>query len=161
VSVEDRAAFLLRHPEQAGLHLLVKGRRVILRIVHEPAFTAHRSWSLYAPSQDDARLLVLRLTREPSVDPIDPKLVNRVAYLDPAAAANLLVEGAAIRVPVFDNGRRHGIGIDGEIWTFRSGDLFTGASLEWWCDGPPEWKPFADWARRVAAFLDSAHEARD
>jgi hypothetical protein len=156
VSLEDRAAFLLRHPEQAGLHLLLKGRRLVVRVVHEPAFVAHRSWSLYRGAPDDMRLLVLRLTREPSVDPIDPKLVNHVSYLDPAAAVALLDEGAAIRVPVFDNQGRHGIGIDGEIWTFQSGDRFTGARLEWWCDGPPEWKPFADWTRRLAEFLDRA-----
>ena len=151
--IEDRAAFLLRHPEDAGLGLLIKGRRLVLRIIHEPAFTAHRSWSLYAASRDDSRLLLLRLTREPSVDPIDPKLVNRVSYLEANAADELLAEGAAIRIPpiVLDAA----LGLDGEFWNFEGGDFFWNTKLCWWCEGPPAWKALDDWTRRLTAFLDA------
>ena len=48
------------------------------------------------------------------------------------------------------------IGLDGERFGFEyCASFLIRARLEWWCDGPAEWKAFTDCVARLRALLQS------
>ena len=48
---------------------------------------------------------------------------------------------ASIRIPLHT---KRPIGLDGESFGVHAGNEF---AVEWWCDGPPEWKDLINWTR--------------
>ncbi len=47
-------------------------------------------------------------------------------------------------------------GCDGETFGFESYGFLGRLCVEWWCDGPLDWKPFTDWVAEGRSLLESA-----
>lgn len=163
LDLEQRAAYLLTHPEETGLRQLLRRQKLLVRVVHSPAFEPHRAWSVYRPRKEErgGSLLLLRLTWDQSVEPQTPgsdapKVVDRVAYVPQSRLEAVLAQGAGIRIPFFCGDGPWGL--DGETWTVDAGEYFNTSKLEWWCDGPDAWRPFIEWVRNLAALLDELVE---
>lgn len=50
------------------------------------------------------------------------------------------------------------IGIDGETFGLQTYGASDSTRLEWWCEGPREWRPFTEAAGRLRNFLDGLFE---
>ncbi len=50
---------------------------------------------------------------------------------------------------------RPAIGLDGETFGFQNHASSDTIRLEWWCDGPKEWRPLIKAVGRMRDFLDS------
>src|SRR5687768_7540879 len=80
-----------------------------------------------------------------------PSLSVRDAVVHTGDYDVLLDEGSRLRIPVV--GLEESLGLDEETWGITSNAFLARPCLEWWCDGPGEWRDFTDWVARLRNFL--------
>ena len=88
--------------------------------------------------------MVREVTRELAAEPSPPTL--RYALIPSRRVQAALDELAARPIPLIEG---H-FGLDGETFGIAMGHLgVTSLHLEWWGDGPAEWKSVTTWARQL------------
>ena len=169
----------LEHPERLEPREAVEQLRPLLRLWRYPSltFSDHQSWTIFTPPRnqpDEQMALVRQVTWESPHDlsrfahPLEwlkqghrapPSLSVCDAEIAYSLLSPLLDDLARISVPVA--GVKPLWGLDGERFGFeyRAASSFLCAQLEWWCDGPKEWRAFIDCVARLRALLQKfSHE---
>lgn len=140
----------------------------VLQLCAYPAFGDAHSYTIFA-EKDYARPL-LRHThwkrvydRQRFLDPMmglregwhtEPTLaVNDVTLAEPPFAA-LMKKGQQIHIPLI--GVETEFGLDGEHFSLQMPNFWGGFRLNWWGDGPPEWRELTAWVHELEAFLSQA-----
>ena len=171
--LESRAFWALEHPAQLEPCGVVDKLRMMLRLWRYPAFEQYRAWAIFAPGRGTLSAETDVLVREVVWD--SPHDLSRFAnplewlkqgyrtppsvYVRDAKIAysqiSALLENLA-RLPVPIAGVQTLIGIDGEGCGFEyCASFLIRARLEWWCDGPAEWRTFIDCVTRLRVLLQS------
>jgi hypothetical protein len=163
---EERALSYLRDATTIPSAPPLTGYRLRFRLWHYPAFDAYRSWSVFELSRrrEPASLLVRQVTwdrlhdcqrlRNPLLGLQEgfhshPKIEVRDRPLDASELAARLAAAHSVSVPIV--GRDRGITLDGVTFGYEEED--GSPRLEWWCDGPAEWREFTTWAREMMQWL--------
>src|SRR5262245_23893922 len=135
-----------------------------------PAFSAHKSWTIFKSRSQNSQIVA----REASwdfladnarlADPLvgfkqgfhtNPTVVVRDGKLPDDEFSILIEEGRRLNILLI--GIERGVGLDGEI----SGIELFGLDrvrLEWWCEGPKEWRALTDWVEKFRDFLSNQIE---
>ena len=168
--LESRARWTLEHPEQLEPRQTVDHAHVVLRLWKHSSFSDYSSWSVLRPTGrnvDNQALAVRKVVWERATDlrrfndPMEwlkqgyhapPTIIVRDAAMLATPIDAMLAEVALVPVPVAGIAAR--MGLDGETFGFEQKESgFWGVRLEWWADGPEEWRAFTnDVARMRAAF---------
>ncbi len=170
--LRSRAFQALEHPEQLEPREAVEQLRPLLRLWRYPSltFADHRSWTIFTTPRNhpgERMVLVREVTWDSPHDlsrfanPLEwlkqghrapPSLRVRDVKLAYSLLSPLLDDLAQLPVPVA--GVKPLWGLDGERFGFEYSDSsFLRARLEWWCDGPAEWKAFTDSVARLRVLL--------
>jgi hypothetical protein len=169
--LETRARWALEHPERLEPREVVEDVRPVVRLWHYPAFSDYACWAVFRPARrnmSDQSGIVRRVIWEWThdlrrfADPLEwlkqgyrapPTIVVRDARMPADQFAPLLAELALAPVPAA--GIAAYWGLDSETFGFENVESgFLRVRLEWWCDGPEEWRAFT----RCVAHLRGALE---
>lgn len=171
--LQSRAFWALEHPGQIEPREAIDRLRQMLRLWQYPAFDQYRAWAVFIPRRevlvDETRVLVREVIwnrlhdLQRFANPLEwlrqgyrtpPLLHVRDVEIAYSHLSSLLDELARLPVPVA--GIQPRWGLDGETFGFEHGDsLFLHIQLEWWGDGPTEWKVFTDCVAHLRALLQS------
>jgi hypothetical protein len=168
-ALEAQAFRLLEQAEELEPRMARQSRTLMLRLWHYPSFDAHRSWTVVTSHRTGAPppyLLVREVTWDRLgdsrrlTDPLEglkhgfhsrPSLAVRDAEIAPASLDSFLRTAPLLSFPIIGIGGP--VGLDGESFGIECGDLFQKVRLEWWGNGPPEWRAFTAWAQEIRDFL--------
>jgi hypothetical protein len=163
--LEVRAQRLLEHAREVEPRDVVRRYGSLLRLWHFPAFGPQRTWTILAPGRkapEGARRLVRGITWDSPADrqrledlahdfrPV-PTIRLQEAPLPEDELTQMLNVGAGLAVPFLGIANR--VGIDGEFFGLETYEVSPSARMQWWCDGPAEWRHFTDWVAGLRAFL--------
>lgn len=169
--LERRARQALEHPEAIEPVGVLDRMHVTLRLWRYPAFFNHVAWSVFEPHANEAgkrQTLVREVVWDRAhdlarfSDPLEgvrqgfhspPTLHLRDAAVSSRQYQRLLHDIATHPAPVVQF--RSIIGLDGEQFGIASETGFNSARMEWWGDGPKEWRDFIAAVMRLRAFLQS------
>jgi len=79
---------------------------------------------------------------ESVVESPQPTLTERYEAIDPDWVDSRISELSKIAIPLHTN---RPMGLDGESFGVHMRGEF---QVEWWCEGPDEWRKMVSWARR-------------
>ena len=168
--LEARAQRLLEHPKDLEPREPIRRYGSLLRLWHFPAFGPQVTWTILAPAKKasaNAKPMVRELTWDRTADDLrifDPRLVVRTGVLAPTVRVRdgdlpadelrrQLDAGAGLAVPVFL--QSHTAGLDGEYFGLETYETSPFVRVQWWKDGPAEWRHFTDWVAGLRKFLVS------
>jgi len=160
-----RAMILLKGADGIEPRDPIRGLLPELRLWHYPAFSAHKSWTIFKSRSQNSQSVVrevawdfpadsMRLT-----DPLiglkegfhtNPSVTVRDGKLLDDELSVLIEKGRRINIQLIGIGRR--LGLDGEFSGVESYG-FDRMRLEWWCEGPEEWRALIDWVMNLRNFL--------
>lgn len=172
--LESRAFWALEHLGQVEPREAVDRLQQMLRLWQYPAFDQYSAWAVFIPRRealvDETRVLIREVTWDRPHDlqrfanPLEwlkqgyrtPPLLHvqdvKIAY---SRISALL--GDLARLPVQVVAVQTLIGLDGEEFGFEySASFLIRARLEWWCDGPTEWRAFIDCVARLRETLQQS-----
>lgn len=143
-----------------------------LRLWHYPAFFVWTTWMVFEQPANEHSLLARRVIWDSPYDHSrfsDPLEGVRQGF---SAPPTLTVDDAstidnALQPFLHELGRQPipvvtphpSIGLDGETFGFQSYGSSATIRLQWWHDGPKEWRPLIEAIGRIRDFLDSLFEA--
>ena len=169
--LEARALRLLEHAKEVEPRQVIRRYGSVLRLWHYPAFGPQRTWTILKPgrkAQENAGPLVREATWDRAADherlfnPLEglrngfdsqPTIGLREARLPAAELRSLLEIAANLAVPVVLFPRPGDVRVDGEYFGLQTYEASSSVRLQWWCDGPTEWRHFTDWFGQVRSFL--------
>jgi hypothetical protein len=169
--LEARALRLLEHAKEVEPREVIRRYGSVLRLWHYPAFGPQTTWTILTPGrkvQRDAGPVVREVTWDRAADherlfnPLEglrkgfhghPTLGLREALLPAVELGSLLEAAANLAVPVVLCTRPGVVGLDGEYFGLETYEASSSVRLQWWCDGPTEWRHFTDWFGQVRSFL--------
>jgi len=140
------------------------------RLWHYPAFSAHKSWTIFKSRSQNSQSVVREVTWDFLADnarlddPLvglkqgfhtNPTVVVRDGKLPDDEFSILIEEGRRLNIPLI--GIEQGVGLDGEISGIELFG-FDRVRLEWWCEGPMEWRALTDWVEKFRVFLSNQIE---
>jgi hypothetical protein len=165
-----RAHHALEHAEQLEPQETVSNVRLMLRHWRYHAFLDHRSWTVFRParqymSQGPFIVREVVWARAHDVrrfsDPLEwlrqgyrapPTLTVRDASMPPSDIVPLLVKLADAPVPLA--GVDLSWGVDATACGFENGEpCYFKVRLQWWGDGPAEWRTFTQAVARLRQTL--------
>ena len=82
----------------------------------------------------------------------DPTIEIHVADCPPGWIEEVMAPFRDFSIPMAP---KQSMGLDGVTFNLVLGDLFGGLRLNWWCNGPKEWKPVVDHARSLLENIES------
>jgi hypothetical protein len=167
--LEARALRLLEHAKEVEPRAAVRRHGSLLRLWHYPAHAPQTSWTILQPARtavpatgprvrevtwdripDQERLFGAQALQTSGLDST-PTVRLREAEL-PQAELQALIAGAAdLSVPVLVFS--HTVGLDGEYFGLETYEVSPAVRVQWWGDGPIEWRHFTDWCGQVRRFL--------
>ncbi len=157
---------LLEHPKDHEPRGIIRAYGGVLRVWRFPSFGVQTTWTILKPGPKAAPgslPMVRELTwdrdgdQERMFDPREavplmaPTIHVRDATLPPMEFQQRLDDGARLSVPVV--GCSNTVALDGEYFGLETYEGSPFARLQWWCDGPTEWRHFTDWVAELRAFL--------
>jgi hypothetical protein len=167
--LEARAQRVLEHAKEVEPREPVRRYGSILRLWHYPAMGPQTAWTILRPGRKKAAE-VQPLVREVAwdripdmkrlFDPLEipkwglsstPTIQLREAALPKMELQTLLGAAADLAVPVVVFS--HTVGLEGEYFGLENYEVSPSVRLQWWCEGPIEWRHFTDWFHRVRSFL--------
>ncbi len=177
--LEARAQHALEHAEQLEPREAVSDFCPMLRLWHYPAFFDHKSWTIFCPigpnrGNGSVPIREVAWVRTHDLrrfaDPLEwlkqgsrtsPTIHTRDARMPTRDIQLLLAELAKVPVPTV--GIEVQWGLDGEVFGFEDcAPRFLHARLEWWGDGPEEWRAFTQTVARLRTALQQCFlEAED
>ena len=171
IKLEQAADQALKKPETCQPNLRCKLRQI--RLSQCPSFGDDRSWSVLAASMragEGAPLLIREITwhRQGDLrqfnnpmewlrrhDDHDPTLTVRDGLVSAAAFHNKMAELESISIPVLPD--EDVFGLDGETFELELGlNSLSSVCVEWWCEGPVEWKGLTSWFEAVLNLLQDS-----
>lgn len=165
--VEALALRLLEHPKDLEPREPIRRYGSVVRLWHYPAFAPQRTWTILTPGrkappgagpmvrevlwdrQADGRCLFEELP--PSEPGTLPRMGVRDAFLPATELQRLLDAAAQLSIPLVLASKT--LGLDGERFGLETYNFSPFMRLEWWCDGPTEWRHFTDWVAELRAFV--------
>jgi hypothetical protein len=171
--LERGARQALKHPEAIEPMDALDRMHVTLRLWHYPAFFNHVAWSVFEPHSDEAgkrQMLVREVLWDRThdlarfSDPLEgagqgfnsPATIHvRDAAVPAREYRRLLREIAAHPVTLVQF--QSIIGLDGERFGIASAAGFNAVCVEWWGDGPKQWRDFIAAVTRLREFLRSCY----
>lgn len=168
--LEARTQRLLEHPKDLEPRGLIRRYGSLWRLWHYPAIRPHKTWTVLTPGRK-ASAGALPLVREVSWDQAadnqrifgpasagaslvpQPTLRVRDAFLPSTELQGFIEAAANLTVPLLVFANR--VGLDGEFFGLETYEVSPFVRLQWWCDGPVEWRPLTDWAAALRAFLQA------
>lgn len=155
--------------------------KFLIQILTLPSFTSEIGWQIYRrnpviyhrhPIENDGkpRFVGCRTEwlKEEDIQRFSSPVkslqyLNRLAptmrfetlELDPQWTQQQIASLLTASVPPF--AASNSIGLDGVSYEVRQGDYMAGTCLNWWCDGPDEWRPLT---RIVFALLEELEDIR-
>jgi hypothetical protein len=141
-----------------------------------PSFSPCRRVTVYSPSRaaKDRRPFVSFIIWRSDLDmeklrsPLErlkyPKDLTPTIETDTLWLSEVELEGIqhrirSVSIPIF-LGHVPVAGCDGTSWEFRYDDFMFGASLHWWSNQPPEWRPFIDTVLHIAEELEQRRKTQ-
>lgn len=167
--LEARAFRLLDHAKEVEPREAIRRYGSLLRLWHYPAFEAQRTWTILTPGRKvpagtpslvrevtwDRRVDHLRLFDSPAAIEkgmgTQPTIRLREGILPEAELRRFLEAGAHLMVPIINAGNQ--VGLDGEYFGLETYAVSPNVRVQWWCDGPTEWRHFTDWVAGLRSFL--------
>jgi hypothetical protein len=168
--LEAHALRLLEHARELPPHESIRRYGSLLRLWHFPADGVQETWTVFTPGRKvpaGAPPLVRevawdrRRDQQRLDDPAEQtkwragrrelSLGLREATLPEAELRALLAAGADLAVPIVLRG--HAVGLDGEFFGLETYEVSPNVRVQWWCDGPLEWRHFTDWVAQLRGFL--------
>lgn len=137
---------------------------------HYPAFSIHKSWTIFESRSQNSQSVAREVTWDFPADsarlrnPLvglkqgfytNPTVVIRDGKLPDDEFSSLIEQGRGLNIPLI--GIEQGVGLDG----VRSGIELFGlhrVRLEWWGEGPKEWRALTDWVKKFRDFLSDQIE---
>jgi len=169
--LEKRALWALEHSEEIEPRETIRHLWRQMRLWHYPSNGLYKSWTVSVsmpPDRDDARPMVREITWDRPFDrdvlsgapdssghelTIEPTLKVRDAYL-PVKELKSLFE-TAIDLDIRMIGVKEPFGLEGETFGLEGYGPLHGIRLEWWCEGPEEWRDLTTWAAEMREFVKS------
>jgi hypothetical protein len=166
--LEARAQRLLEHPKDLEPREVIRLYGSLLRLWHYPVYGSQTTWTILSPGKkaspgslpmvrevvwdrdaDNERLFASAesLTRDTATQ---PTLRVRDAVLPAPMLDRFLAQGASLSVPVIVLAKSGGV--DGEYFGLETYEVSPFVRLQWWCDGPTEWRHFTDWVTALRTF---------
>ena len=122
---------------------------------HIPSFTDATGWTIYLKprregcglqtvtwhQQADGDRMQNLMRGESAVETAEPTLTETFEAIDSDWVESRISELAKIVVPLHTN---RPMGLDGESFGIHMRGEF---QVEWWCDGPDEWRELISWAQ--------------
>src|SRR5262245_5781501 len=137
-----------------------------IRLWHYPAFSAHKSWTIFKSRSQNSQSVVREVTWDFLADSVrltDPLIgLKQGFHTNPSISVRdgkllnndelsiLIEKGRRLNIQLIKIGRR--LGLDGEFSGVESYG-FDRMRLEWWCEGPEEWRSLIDWVVNLRNFL--------
>ncbi len=143
--------------------------QMVIQLWMYPAFADYVSWTLFT-DKDGLNPVVRQVTwnRHYDVrrftDPLDglregwhtePTMVTEDAPLAIDEFLERMEAGRKIRIPLLE-GAKTRIGLDGVRYGLQGLYGLSGWSLNWWEDGPEEWRELIKWAGEMRTYLSQA-----
>ena len=141
-----------------------------IRLWHYPAFSAHKSWTIFKSRSQNSQSVVREVTWDfladnaRLADPLvglkqgfhtNPTVVVRDGKLPDDEFSILIEQGRRLNIPLIGIEQRVGLdGVTSGIELFG----FDRVRLEWWCEGPKEWRALTDWVKKFRVFLSDQIE---
>jgi hypothetical protein len=137
---------------------------------HYPAFSAHKSWTVFKSRSQHSQGVVREASWDILADsarlsdPLvglkqgfhtNPTVVVRDGKLPDDEFSSLIEQGRRLNIPLIGIEQR--MGLDGETSGIELFG-FDRVRLEWWCEGPKEWRALTDWVMKFRGFLSDQIE---
>lgn len=168
--LEARAQRLLEHAKELEPRQDIRHYGSQLRLWHFPAGGKQVTWTLLIPGKkvapdspprvrevtwdhpaDHARLYGAEGALEPVN--VQPTLHLREAALPQSETQRRLEVGRQLAVPLLVKGNR--AGLDGAYFGMETYEISPFVKVQWWGDGPVEWRHFTTWVAELRAFLQN------
>jgi hypothetical protein len=168
--LEAQAQRWLEHPKEVEPRDAIRRYGSLLRLWHYPAFAPQQTWTILTPGRKGApgsRPVVREVTWDrPAdyqrvIDPVqevqvrvagwNPSITLREAVLPEDELQALLEVGSNLSVPLLVFAKS--VGLDGAYFGLETYEFSPHARVQWWCDGPVEWRHFTDWVTELRGFL--------
>ena len=168
--LEARAQRLLEHPKDLEPREPIRHYGSLLRLWHFPAYGPQTAWTILTPGKKTPPLagpMVRELTWHRAADhqrvfdaPVvvkpgsaEPTLRLRDAPLPAEDFERHWAQGAGLAVPLLL--QSHVVGLDGEYFGLETYETSPFVRVQWWCEGPAEWRHFTDWVAVLRQHLVS------
>ena len=169
--LEKRALWALEHSEEVEPRETIRHLWTQMRLWHYPSNGQYKSWTVSVsmpPDRDDARPMVREVVWDRPYDwqrlsdlpprregefTDEPTLKVRDSYL-PVKELKSLFE-RVIDLDIRMIGVKEPFGLEGETFGLEGYGPLHGIRLEWWCEGPEEWRDLTTWAAEMRGFLKS------
>jgi hypothetical protein len=167
--LEARALRLLEHAKEVEPRAEIRRYGSLLRFWHYPAHGPQTTWTILRPGRkaptaagprvrevtwdrvpDQKRLFDPDQVRTRQLDST-PTLRLREVELPDTHLQALLAAAADLAVPVVLFSQT--VGLDGEYFGLETYEVSPSVRLQWWGEGPIEWRHFTDWFGQVRSFL--------
>lgn len=136
-----------------------------ITLFHIPSFADATGWTIYSNPREggyglqtvtwhqraDRERMQRLMTGESAAESAEPTLRETFEAIDPGWVESQIAELSKIVVPLH---AKHSVGMDGESFGIRMRGKF---QVEWWCEGPEEWRELVAWAHGC---LDHFREAK-
>jgi hypothetical protein len=165
-----RARVLLEGADRIEPQDPIRDLRPQFRLWHYPELSSHRSWTIFKSPLQNSQSVVREVAWDffadsaPLVDPLvalkqgfhtNPTVVVRDAKLPDDEFSRLFEQGRHLNIPLIGIGQGWGLdGVTSGIELFG----FDRVRLEWWCEGPEEWRALTDWVKKFRGFLSDQIE---
>jgi hypothetical protein len=161
--LEALAQRLLEHPRDSEPREPLRRHAALLRLWHFPSHGVQTTWTILTPGKKAADGSV-PMVREIAWDrPADearpgeelPTIRVRDAHLPADQVRYWIEEVMKLAVPlvVFN----HVVGLDGDYYGLETYETSPFVRVQWWNDGPTEWRHLIDWASGLRRHLQAAN----
>jgi hypothetical protein len=168
VELQARAERLLEHPKDLEPRETIRRYGSLWRLWHYPPFAPQTAWTVLTPGRKapaGAPALVREVTWDRPADnerlfgpqpsahllAAQPTMRLRDALLPGEELQRRIEEGSRLAVPLLVFSRT--APIDEDLFGLETYEVSPYVRLQWWGDGPREWRPFLDWVAGLRAFL--------
>ncbi len=167
-ALEALAVRLLEHPKDLEPRDPIRRYGSLWRLWHYPPFAPQTTWTLLTPGRkaaDGASPLVREVSwdrardnervfgsagGEGVADP-RPSVRLRDGVLPVAELQHLIEEGGGLAVPLVVFARV--VGVEQDLFGLETFEVSPNVRVQWWGEGPTEWRHFIDWVGAVRAFV--------
>jgi len=168
--LERRAIILLEGADKIEPQVPIRGLLPEFCLWYYPAFSAHKSWTVFKSRSRNSQSVVREVTwdfpadsarlRDPLVGlkqgfHTNPTVVVRDGKLPDDEFSSLIEQGRRLNIPLIGIEQR--VGLDGVIFGIELFG-FDRVRLEWWRQGPKEWRALTDWVKKFRGFLSDQIE---